>query len=72
LTASVDDPNAHPAEKLDKVRKKAAAIENEARRAELALSELHPTNMQGIEAADEVNGMLINSIKAKLSLLQDD
>jgi hypothetical protein len=47
-------------------------LEKEARRQELLLSSAHPANMHRLEAVDKVNDMLIDSIKAKLTLLDQD
>lgn len=52
------------------LKRKAQRIEKEAKRQELLLSSLHPANIHGLEAVDKVNDMLIGSIKAKLSVLE--
>lgn len=56
---------------IDVARKRAQKMEQMARKQELILSEMKPDNIEGIEAAEEVNSMLVNSIRAKLQLLEN-
>ena len=57
-------------DKIDVARKRATKMEQLARRQELILSEMPKDNIEGIEAAEEVNSMLVNSIRAKLQILE--
>ena len=68
----VKDKGLRTSDKLDRVKRETARAENEARKQELLISELPLNNLTGIEAAEEVNTMLISSIKAKLSVLEND
>lgn len=68
----VNDSSLPATSKLDQVKRKAQKAENEARKQELLISELPLNNLTGIEAAEEVNTMLISSIKAKLAVLGDE
>lgn len=51
------------------LKRKAERVEKAAKRQELLLSSANPADINGLEAVDQVNDMLIGSIKAKLSLL---
>ena len=55
---------------VEQARKRAKQMENVARKQELILSEMPKNNLDGIEAAEEVNSMLVNSLRLKLQLLE--
>ena len=55
---------------VEQARKRAKHMENVARKQELILSEMPKNNLDGIEAAEEVNSMLVNSLRLKLQLLE--
>lgn len=57
-------------EKSAKIREKAEKIEKQARIQEFNIGKTSPQNHQALEAAGQVNDMIISSIKAKLALLQ--
>lgn len=52
------------------LKRKASRFEKEAKRQELLLSSMSPADINGLNAVDKVNDMLIGSIKAKLTLLK--
>jgi hypothetical protein len=56
-------------ENPDEIRRAAAKLEKEAERKELMLGSVDRNNLSRIQAVDEVNSMLIGSIKAKLQAL---
>ena len=54
---------------VNRIQSKTKAIESKVKRHELILSETNPSNPDTIAAEANVNDMLIDSIKAKLALL---
>jgi hypothetical protein len=56
-------------EKMKRVQSQAAQIEKEVKRKELILSSVNPSDPNTLQAEENVNDMLIQSIKAKLEFL---
>jgi hypothetical protein len=65
----LDDESMDPEAKTQILKRKAQRAENEVKRHKLMLSSVHPDDINGLEAVDKVNDMLIGSIRAKLSML---
>ncbi|CAG9336058.1 unnamed protein product [Blepharisma stoltei] len=66
----LEDENLTPEEKANRIRHKAELMEKKARIQEFNIGKMNIQNHQGIEATEQVNDMIIGSIKAKLALLQ--
>ncbi|CAG9315433.1 unnamed protein product [Blepharisma stoltei] len=66
----LEDENLSIEEKANRIRHKAELIEKKARIQEFNIGKLNPQNQQGLKATEQVNDMIIESIKAKLALLQ--
>ena len=56
-------------EKADKIRAKAEMIDKQAKKQERLIGNMKNDSVKGIEAGDQVNDMIISSIRAKLALL---
>ena len=56
-------------ERVNKIVEKTEIIENRAKRKELHLDTVNMKSKKGIQTGDEVNEMIINTIRAKLALL---
>lgn len=67
--SDVHDESMDPEVKALLLKRKVQRVEKEAKRQELLLSSINPSDINGLEAVDKVNDMLIGSIKAKLSML---
>jgi hypothetical protein len=65
----LEDESMDPEVKAQILKRKAQRAEKEVKRHELLLSSVHPADINGLEAVDKVNDMLIGSIRAKLSML---
>ncbi|CAG9318416.1 unnamed protein product [Blepharisma stoltei] len=57
-------------QKAERIKAKAEKIEKEARRKELLLNSTTPNNLSTLEKSEDVNQMLISSIRAKLAVLE--
>lgn len=56
-------------EKARMIKKKAKLLERESRKQELLIGAISPTNAKTIKQSEAVNDLLLNSIKAKLAVL---
>ena len=65
----LENENISNVEMAARIKSKAKRMETEARRQELLLSSVAGSSAKGVDVEEDVNDMLIGSIKAKLALL---
>ena len=64
------DESLNEEEKVSRVKRKVAKLEDQVRREEALLSHLDTASVQSLQAESSLNDLLISSVKAKLALLQ--
>ena len=65
------DPNLDQEELLKTIMEKAGSIEKEALKYEKNIGAIDPQNLSGLEFSDQVSGLLIDSIKAKIAVIEN-
>ena len=66
------EQQSHTFDNSDNAYDKVSKLENEAKRCELLLDNVSNQNLEKVNAVSKVNAMMLDSIKAKIALLNDE